>query len=139
VFSRKLKRGLPLWRVDPDARWMVKQVERYSRKRRLVGVRLKVRQNLNKGVGLFMIGIGFAVLTLVFANLSIWAYYNAAPIELIALFSRDEATLIGNIRKAGCAEPYMRYVMQGPYGEARMMALKEFRQCSARGMMDHPA
>lgn len=136
MFNRKpkLQRGLPSWRLDPDTRWMIKQTNSYARQRRLVDARLKVRKSLNNMLGLFGVTAGLAVISFALAIGSVWAYYHTVPISLIAMFSQDEATLIDGVRKAGCMEAYVHYTMQGPGGDMRMMALKEYKQCVERSM-----
>lgn len=133
----KLDRGLPLWRVDPDIRRMVKQTDRYSKKRRWMSVRLKVQQRLTGFLRLMGAAVVLGVLSFFVANASVWTYYHATPITLISVFSAEEALLLDGIRKAGCTDAYVRYTMQGPYGLSRMSALKEYKRCAEQGM-EHP-
>jgi hypothetical protein len=117
---------------------MVKQVDRYSKQRQLPALRLKGREFSSKMLGLLGFAVGITALSVALSIGSVWAYYHVVPISLIAMFSQDEATLIDGVRKAGCTDAYVHYAMQGPGGDMRMMALKEYKQCVERSM-EHPA
>ena len=141
IFKRKQKlpRGLPLRKLDPHARRLVKQTDRHSAEHRKVATRLKYverRKNFQFVLDVMAVCIVLASLGVIGFN----AYVFVAPVDLIAHVSPEKARWVDSLRKSGCADSYAMAFFLSPIvdAESKFIIQNQYLDC-ARARMDFPA
>jgi hypothetical protein len=141
VFNRKKRvkaeKGLPLKKLDEQAQWLIKQVEKDNARnkvaRRRVHMRIYADNYLALGA-LFAATFMFAIALPAIVNTATALHYRYTPIGMISLFSSEQADLISNVRKSGCMEVFIPYALTDAYTSSRMATLADYKACANRSM-----
>lgn len=141
IFKRKQKlpRGLPLRKIDPQTRRLVKQTDRYVFKQAKLANRLRYLERRRK-YQFIVDGMAACVVLAALSVILFNAYVFVAPVDLIAQVSPDKARWVEGLRKSGCADSYARSVFLSPIltDEGKFMIQNQYLDC-AKARMDFPA
>jgi|tagenome__1003787_1003787.scaffolds.fasta_scaffold20166343_3 hypothetical protein len=137
--KKRLPRGLPLRKVDPAARWLVKNTERYAAKQTKTAKRLK-RLESRRQVQFTRDAIAACIVLLALSVNLFYVYVYIAPVSLIAHVSPTNARWVDVLRKSGCTDNYARSVFFSPLlnAEGKFLIRNQYLDC-AKERMDFPA
>lgn len=137
--KRRLDRGLPNRKLQPETRWLVKTTARQHKQHARIATRVRRIERGKETQAFFDLMAMCFIVPAVFINVVYAGIYHV-PVKAIEMVSPTNAEFIDKLRLSGCADSYARAVLVGPLkGKLGQHFLEQqYRDCAYK-RMDFPA
>lgn len=119
------------WKIDPEAAWLIKGVERYDRGRHLVAFRLQALRFLIVSLKTFCVVT--PILALYYGIDTLLTVETVTPNNSASMFDRKgDPELLEKAIKAGCEAEFRAYDEMNVNHPSKLAALAKYRDCMNR-------